>query len=283
MKRMDKRIGIIGPGRLGLSLAHALAEKGCCLAGVTGANAKSTAQAADILKVAGFTDKNELAKVADIIFLTVPDRLILPVAEELVAGGLREGTAIFHCSGALSALQLPVSAGILRGSFHPLQSFADDAKSFYGVYIAIDGEAAALGQKLCLLLGGKPMSVPAEERALYHAAACIASNHLVTLVDWAQGLMSRWTATPQEGVSALLPLIEGSIANITRLGTEKALTGPVARGDSETVAKHLSVLPDELKTPYRLMSAYTLDLAIRANLLTPEQVADMKNILGEKE
>ncbi len=276
---MKNTIGIVGPGRLGRSLARAFIAKGAVVAGVSGLDEEETARASKELGVAAFADKKQLAAVSDIIFLTVPDRMIIAVAEELIAAGLRPGTRLFHCSGAMPAGVLPVAAGVLRGSFHPLQSFADGIKEFAGVYIAVDGEASETGYAMCDFLGGISMSVPPGDRALYHTAACIASNHLVTVLSWAEGLMSRWAGTPAAGLVALMPLIEGSLANMKKLGAEKALTGPVARGDTDTVARHLAALPQELREQYRMMSLYTLDLAVKAESITPQAACDMGKIL----
>ncbi len=278
---MAKRIGIVGAGRLGKALARSFKEQGYIVAGVSCDSAENSAVAAKELGVKAFADKSLLARQVEVLFLTVPDRLILSVAQELFAAGLPEGICLLHCSGALSEPLLPEASGVCCGSFHPLQSFASAQTDFAGVYVAVDGDeqAIATASELCAALDCKKMVVPAAERALYHAAACIASNHLVTLLSWSQGLMSRWTDTPQDALAALLPLIQGSLSNLGKFGAQKALTGPVVRGDAQTLARHLAVLPPELLEPYRMMSLYTLDLAVKGEALSEEAAQEIKGVL----
>ncbi len=291
-------IGVIGAGKVGKALVRGLLDAGYDVGGIACGSAGSTGKAAAELGVPGMTPAQVLERCST-VFLSVPDRSIRPVAEELAAGlgtgrkrldagigpdimvaeatGLtvdgrddavppEDVKTVFHCSGAAGTTELEAlaAAGCRCGSFHPLQSFAGGPASWQGVYVALDGGPAAVetGEALARALGSVPFTVPAEDRALYHAAACVCSNYTVTLMTLAQKLMSRWTGSGPAGLRALLPLLKGTVANLERAGeAASALTGPIARGDGTTVEKHLAVLPPEFMALYRGLGLETVAIA----------------------
>lgn len=298
-------IGVIGAGKVGKALVRGLLDAGYDVGGIACGSVESTGKAAAELGVPGMTPA-EVLEHCGTVFLSVPDRSIRPVAEELAVGlgtgrkrldagigpdivvaeatGLESGSGgmpekkrdrlvppedaktVFHCSGAAGTgeLEALAAAGCRCGSFHPLQSFAGGPASWQGVYVALDGGPAAVetGEALARALGSVPFTVPAEDRALYHAAACVCSNYTVTLMTLAQKLMSRWTGSGPAGLQALLPLLKGTVANLERAGeAASALTGPIARGDGTTVEKHLAVLPPEFMALYRGLGLETVAIA----------------------
>jgi predicted short-subunit dehydrogenase-like oxidoreductase (DUF2520 family) len=276
-----KTVGIIGAGRLGGALAARLRLAGWPLAGLTAGVYEHAEAAARRLGTAAFAANHELAAVSDILFLTVPDGVIVDAARDALSREVRPGTALIHCSGALSYLALPEDNRVRRGSLHPLQSFADPTASWDGIYCAIEGDAAVLPllQDVCRTLGANFMTVPAEDKALYHAAACIASNHLVTLLSLAEDLFGRWADGPQAARASLRPLVTGTLANYERLGAARALTGPVARGDAGTVARHFKILPAAYRELYRLLSRHTLELARRAGKISEERAEKIREVI----
>ncbi|MDR2005999.1 MAG: DUF2520 domain-containing protein [Acidaminococcales bacterium] len=278
---MNKTIGVIGAGRLGCALAARLKEKGCAVAGVTCASFDECRRAAKTAGVRPFADNGALAAVSDILFITVPDGMIVDTAADLLAKGVKDGALMLHCSGALSAFALPPDRRVLRGGFHPLQSFADKDAGFENIHIAVGGDPQALPLmlELCAVLGAKAMSVPDAARPLYHAAACMASNHLVALLAAAEDLFSRWADSPAEARAAFWPLVEGTLRNFRILGPEKALTGPIARGDSQTVGSHLQALPPEYTDFYKKLSRQTLCLARKSGNLTAEKIKELDAML----
>ena len=270
------RIGIIGGGKVGCCLAGYLKQE---LQGITASSEAHSLLLAERFGLEPCTNA-ELVQRADVLLLTVPDRLIGVVAEQLVrecgdfvatqaAGGKHtlKGKIFLHCSGSmgLEALAPLQQEGAHVGSLHPLQSFAGGATELAGVYMAMDGDeaACAAAQQIATTVGGHPFQVPAAERAAYHAAACICSNYAVAVETLAQGLMSRWLGNEEAAWQALLPLFKGTAANLQSTTSPRTvLTGPIARGDVNTVEKHLAVLPPDLVDVYCSLGLATTKLAL---------------------
>jgi len=219
----DLRVGVVGPGRLGTALARALREAG--------------------VAVEGPAARGEIPAGCDAIVLCVPDGEI-EAAAATVAGA---APLVGHTSGAtpLSAL---APAGAAAFGLHPLQTFAGESgagaepgalAAFAGAGCAIAGttaEALAFAADLARALGMTPFEIDDQGRAAYHAAASVASNFLVTLQAAAERIAAGAGLEPEEARQLLLPLLRRTIENVGELGPERALTGPVARGDEATVA-----------------------------------------------
>lgn len=274
------RIGIIGGGKVGCCLASYLKES---LVGITANSPEHSRQLAENFATEPCTNE-ELVERAEVLLLTVPDRLIGTVAASLASASVSEhatgsapaaqvpqlplaGKVFLHCSGSmgLEALAPLQREGAHVGSLHPLQSFAGGATELAGVYMAMDGDeaACAAAQQIAATMGGHPFQVPAAERAAYHAAACICSNYAVAVEALAQGLMSRWLGNEEAAWQALLPLFKGTAANLQSTTSPRTvLTGPIARGDVNTVEKHLAVLPPDLVDVYCSLGLATTELAL---------------------
>jgi len=236
-----------------------------------------------------------------LFLLTVPDAELPSVAAALAAA-VRESAddgpqwAVAHVSGATSTDVLApcAAAGALTFSFHPLQTLSDPAlgpERLRGAAIAVTPgsqdpasaeQASAFAFRLARALGARPFRLAERDRALYHAAAVVASNYLVALEAVAERLFLE-SGLPQEQVlDAFLPLVRGAVDNIAAGGTLSALTGPLARGDVETVERHLLAL--EERTPdllplYTTLGVATLDLVRRRGDL-PEPLLDrLENIM----
>ena len=277
---MAMRIGVIGGGKVGRCLASYLKES---LVGITANSPEHSRQLAENFATEPCTNE-ELVERAEVLLLTVPDRLIGTVAASLASASVSEhatgsapaaqvpqlplaGKVFLHCSGSMG---LEVLAPLQRegahvGSLHPLQSFAGGATELAGVYMAMDGDeaACAAAQQIATTVGGHPFQVPAAERAAYHAAACICSNYAVAVEALAQRLMSRWLGNEEAAWQALLPLFKGTAANLQSTASPRTvLTGPIARGDVNTVEKHLAVLPPDLVDVYCSLGLATTKLAL---------------------
>ena len=256
------QIGIIGMGRLGSALQRNL-PRTCA--------------------VRDFGSREEFMKACDTIFLTVPDKAIKDVAFEL-AGGDVIGKTFFHCSGALDLEPLAslIAGGAHVGSLHPLQSFGSETAIFSGIYMALDGDATAKarGKDIADILGAKIFTVPASERKLYHAAACFASNYVVTVMAIAETLMSKWTGDNKAALTALLPLLGGTMHNLQQASEAgRVLTGPIARGDDNTIAGHLEVLPEKYKEVYKALGKMTVELAKCSKSISDEQAEALMKLL----
>ena len=286
------RIGIIGGGKVGCCLAGYLKQQ---LQGITASSEAHSLQLAERFGLKPCTNV-ELVQRADVLLLTVPDRLIGAVAEQLVHECAESaateadskqslmGKIFLHCSGSmgLEALAPLQREGAHVGSLHPLQSFAGGATELAGVYMAMDGDeaACAAAQQIAATMGGHPFQVPAAERAAYHAAACICSNYAVAVEALTQRLMSRWLGDEAAAWQALLPLFKGTAANLERTASPRtALTGPIARGDVTTVAKHLAVLPPELLDAYCSLGLATTKLALANGTIDKEVAAELTQLL----
>jgi predicted short-subunit dehydrogenase-like oxidoreductase (DUF2520 family) len=217
------------------------------------------------------------------VFLTLPDGAVAQFAAEVAALGGLPATAVFvHCSGALGLGALDSLSPTQKvGSFHPLQSFPEprDPDAFRGSLVAIDASSDSLRRRLERLardLGARPRAVADAQRVVYHAAAVFASNYLVALAGEAVDLLESIGWTEREAVAGLVPLMRGALAEVARRGPAEALTGPIRRGDVETVVRHLVALAGldaraarngPRKTDvYRMLGRTALEIAARAGL-----------------
>lgn len=270
------KVGIIGAGRVGKCLAFQLLDADM-LVGLTASTESQNALLAMKFNKPCMTNV-KLWEAADVLLICVPDRLIGSVAAEIAVQVKPAPKVVLHVSGSMGLEPLAplVKLGAHVGSLHPLQSFVDNSTRLEGVYMAIDGDnkAQKVARKLVKLFGGKPFTVPANERAAYHAAACLCSNYAVAVEALATQLMARWTGSEESAWEALLPLFCGTAENLgSACKPGEVLTGPIARGDVSTVAKHLAALPKEALPVYCSLGLATIKLAL-ANGTIDKEVAD---------
>lgn len=265
-----EHLHVVGPGRMGLALGDAL-ERAGAVARLTFCGRSPDApdhplfEREHVRYVHGIEAPDEETTA---LVLAVPDDGLPEVAEAVAArGGAPSGAAAFHLSGALGTEPLaPLHRrGYGVGSLHPLQAVADPvtgSEALRGGFYTLSGDAEALavGRRIVRRLEGRPLEVPPTRRGLYHAAAVTASNHLVTLVAAARDLLVRAGASEDEALHALVALARGTLDNVERLGTGDALTGPLRRGDVETVDLHLRLLGPEERELYAALARETLRL-----------------------
>jgi predicted short-subunit dehydrogenase-like oxidoreductase (DUF2520 family) len=246
-----KRFSVIGAGRLGTSLATALARRGWELAAIADRDRGEARESARIIgRGAAAADVVVAARRAPVIFITVPDDAVEGVARKLARARADWSVrTVFHTSGLLdsSALAPLRSRGARVASLHPVQSFpakAGGARLFPGIFWGVEGdpEAVRLGKAIVRSLGGRTFSVRPDRKPLYHAACSLASNALVALEAAAAALMAEAGAGQKTAAAVLMPLVQGTLQGVKELGLEKALTGPVVRGDVGTVRRHLEAL-----------------------------------------
>jgi predicted short-subunit dehydrogenase-like oxidoreductase (DUF2520 family) len=258
------RLALVGPGRAGTTIAVALVARGWTPVAVAGRapDAASTQRVAERLDAPAVAVA-DAGRDADLVLVATPDGAIADTALHL-APSLRPGALVVHLSGACSLEEL----GKLRaerpdvaiGALHPLQSLPSvelGLARLPGSWCAIDGPSEV--ERLALSLGLRPFRVASGQRSTYHAAATIASNHLVALLGQALRVAEAAGVPPQ----ALLPLVRASVDNVDALGANDALTGPVARGDADTVARHLEALPADERAAYRVLASEALRLTGR--------------------
>jgi len=285
-------IALIGTGRLGTSLGRALAGRGFKIAALYDRNPAAVRRARRIIG-RGRPAKSCAAacRAADLTLLCVPDGELAATALELALAGVEwKPKIVLHTSGALSSAVLaPLRCeGAATGSFHPAQSFArpdTPPSAFAGTAIVVEGDrrAAAAGRAMAAALGGRILRLRAADKVRYHAACSVASNLFVSLFDLAVALLEEAGVPSRQAEAALLPLVEGTLANIRALGRDKALTGPIARGDAATAALHLQILPAQgtARPIYRSLGLRALELAVR-NGLSRREAASLRRTLGRR-
>jgi len=278
MAAAERKVAVIGAGRLGGAAGRLLARSGYRVVAVTGRTRRSADAAARFVGAgAPLTDVAAAASRAAIVLITTPDREIATVCRRIArGGGFRRGSLVAHASGAngLDLLETARAAGALRAVLHPLQSVPSRERGVVnlpGSYFRIEADPGAQRRVRALVraLGGRALSLPRwiagqESAALYHAGAVAASNYLVTLLDFAARHLEALGASRRQALRALLPLVRGTLENVERLGIPAALTGPIARGDRVTVAAHLAALRSRaphLLDLYRQLARATVPLA----------------------
>jgi predicted short-subunit dehydrogenase-like oxidoreductase (DUF2520 family) len=210
-----------------------------------------------------------------IVFLAVPDAAVEEMAARVARLKPSPRVSFVHVSGAqgLGALDALRDTHAV-GSFHPLQSFPQprEPEAFRGITVAVDASTPPLMRHLRTLarsIGARPKHVGDRDRVLYHAAAVFASNFLDVVVWEAVRTLMAAGWTEAESTAALMPLVEGAVANIRKLGPVRALTGPIRRGDAETVTRHLQALrhlPTSGEETYRRLALVALEIALQAGL-----------------
>lgn len=284
-------VAVVGCGKVGSALALLLKERGYPVVAVASRSPESSRKLARSLGCSAYDRPWEATLKADLVFITTPDREITPVAELIAReGGFRPGQVVAHTSGAHASSELRGvrEAGALAVSIHPLQSFADVAgamENLPGSYFALEGDEAAipLARQVVDDLKGHAFIIRAEDKPLYHAAACIASNYLVSLMHLATSLYGRFGLSREEAFEALYPLVRGTINNIRRVGPVNALTGPVSRGDVPTVSGHLPALErvGSLESHlYRLLGLYTVRVAREKGSIDGGQARQLEEVFN---
>lgn len=275
---MSDRIVIVGPGRMGLAIGATLIESGE-LERLTFFGRDVEPPPHPLFESARKRAEyriwpGALPERTNIVILAVPDGRLAEVAQTLAAAGPPPpGCVALHLAGALSTDVLsPLhAAGYAVGSMHPLQTVADPwsgGDRLRGSAFAIAGEPEALAtaKRLVRRLEGLPLVIPPAFRPVYHAAGVFASNYLVALVSATVRLLGQAGIPEHEAVDAVLPLIRGTLNNLENLGVAAALTGPIARGDVDTVRLHLARLSPDDRSLYCALGQEALRLAVAAGL-----------------
>lgn len=232
------RVRIVGPGRAGRSLAAALAGRGWTVVGTYGRDDDPARAAVDV----------------DVVVIATPDAAIAGVARAIEP---RPDVVVVHLAGSLGLDVL--APHTRRAAVHPLMALPDPEtgarRLVAGGWFAVAGDPVA--HRIVDDLGGRAFTIADADRALYHAAAVVASNHLVALLGQAERL-GRRAGVPFE---ALVTLARGALDDVAALGPARALTGPAARGDEATIARHRGVIGAEELATYDALAAEARRLA----------------------
>jgi len=243
------RIAIVGAGNLGNALALALRDAGFVIASVIARSiGESFRKAQSVAKRVGAkasvlpADPN-----SDLIWFCVPDSEIARVAAAFAEEVSWKGKVALHSSGALSSAELePLRRnGAAVASVHPLMTFVRGSHpSLAGVPFAIEGDAVAarVARRIVRDLGGEPYSIRKEDKAAYHAWGTFASPLVTALLATTEQVASLAGIDRKHAVQRMMPILRQTLANYAELGGPNAFSGPIIRGDVDTVRRHLGVL-----------------------------------------
>ena len=283
---------LIGAGPVATALAGALRHSGIPVLGLWARKPERARAAGAVAGVASFSAAPpDLLLEADAIIVAVRDDAIAEVAEMLVSSGfVASKHVLLHCSGAMSANQVfGAVAAQVRGvaTLHPLRAISDAREaigSLAGTVFGIEGDDAGRGvaRDLVRALRGRPMELEESQMAAYHAAAAMVSNYVVALIDSAAQVLEQGGISRQEALGALLPLARGAIANGAERGVDEGLTGPIRRGDTQTIARHLAALrelPASLQMVYKVLGTQTVSIARRVEDAASEDLDAIQSML----
>jgi len=281
------KLGFIGAGTVGTALSVRLGSKGYPVVAVSSRSRASAERLAQAVKGCRVFDTSQgVADNAELIFITAPDDAIVSVVSQIK---WHPGQSVVHCSGADSTdiLQPAKKLGAQVGVFHPLQTFASVKQAIEnipGSTFALEAEEPLLKtlKDMATALDGHWVELKSSDKVLYHAAAVIACNYMVTLVKLATDLWQTFNVPPQKATQALLPLLRGTIHNIETVGIPQCLTGPIARGDVGTIKKHLDALNHKapgLVSTYRELGLQTIPIAVAKGRINQNQAEELRVIL----
>jgi predicted short-subunit dehydrogenase-like oxidoreductase (DUF2520 family) len=285
------KLGFIGAGTTGTALAVRLQKKGYQVVAVA-SRTKSSADklAAAVCGCRSYNTKQEVADAAELVFVTTTDDVIPQIIDEVKWNA---GQSVVHCSGAdsLDVLEKAKSEGAQVGAFHPLQTFASVTHAIDnlpGSTFALEAECPLLEvlKAMAESLGGHWVVLTPGDKVLYHAAAVIACNYMVTLVKMATDLWGAFGIPTAEATQALLPLLRGIINNIENVGLPDCLTGPIARGDIGTISKHLDALQKRspaVATTYRDLGLQTIPISLSKGKIGRQKAAELYRLFMEEE
>jgi predicted short-subunit dehydrogenase-like oxidoreductase (DUF2520 family) len=285
------RVGVVGAGRVGAVLAAALARAGHPVVAAYAVSEGSHRRAAGLIPdVPLRPDVDDVVRDANLVLLAVPDDALPGLVQGLASRGvIAAGTFVMHTSGAhgTGVLEPLTRAGALPLAVHPAMTFTGstvDLARLAGCSFGVTAPDALLpvAEALVVEMGGEPVPIAEELRPLYHAALASGANHLTTLVATAMDLLER--AGVEHPARMLGPLLGAALDNTLRRG-DRALTGPVARGDAGTVARHLEVLgaaaPETLPA-YIALARLTADRAMAAGMLDADQAGELLDVLSNR-
>jgi predicted short-subunit dehydrogenase-like oxidoreductase (DUF2520 family) len=287
------RIGFIGAGKVASAFGRFLYIKGLPISGYYDRHAEKVDHAAQQTQSSACRDAGQVAETSDIVLITTRDDQIEGACQTMCRkSALGAHHLVGHMSGAHASSILSDAAdrGAAIFSLHPLQAFADEDKAVADLdatYFSLEGSDERLStiEEILKKTGNRFFRIAPQHKRIYHLAACVLSNYLVTLMDLGIAALKESGIDPEEGFAAMRPLIEGTLANIARIGPAKALTGPIARGDATTISQHLDALDaqglDALKQAYLFLGQKTLELATQVVLKEPKKANALAHLLKQ--
>lgn len=265
------KIGFIGAGKVGCSLGKYLIEHGVSVAGYSSKTKESVDVAATFTNTRAFASLEELLTESDLIFITTPDNNIAEVWNQMIKYSI-QGKIVCHFSGSLSSVVFSKreEKGIYACSFHPMYAFSDKFTSYKKlnqVMFTAEGDKKALAvvRPLFETIGNKVCVIPCGKKVRYHAAASLVSNMMIGLYEMSIRMLRDCGFTETDARQLVKPLVEGNIQSLLATSPEQALTGPIERGDTSTVEKHLALLTGGEREVYVNLGQVLTDIAKKKN------------------
>lgn len=278
-------IGIIGAGKVGVSVGRYLKDNNIQISGFYDINSDNAAFAAQFTQTDCFSDLEELVKLSDTLFITTPDGIIGSVWDCIRNNMSVKNKIVCHFSGALSSDVFTDSQSTGAGvcSIHPMLAFSDKLTSYRipaNTFFAVEGDETAVSAVKSLFesLGNTVCRIDKSKKSLYHTAASVLSNELVALLDMGYSLLEQCGFSRDNAVGATKNLVSGNVKSVLENGCVNALTGPVERNDLQTVKKHVESLQGEDRQIYILLAKRLVKLAKAKN--EDRDYRDLSEFLG---
>ncbi len=282
-------LGFIGAGTVGTALAVLLSSQGYRVAAVSSRSAASAEMLANLVEdCPAIGDNQAVADAAEFVFITTPDDAIAGAASRVK---WHAGQSVVHCSAADSTdiLEPARKAGAQVGVFHPLQSYASVKQAIDntpGSTFALEAEEPLLTtlKQMAMSLEGRWIELKADDKTAYHISAVMACNYLVTLAKLATDLWQGFSVPQEQAIQALLPLLRGTLSNLETMGIPQCLTGPIARGDTGTIRKHVKMLEKSapsMLAAYRELGLQTIPIALAKGKIDKNQAQEIESVLKQ--
>lgn len=281
---IEPRVGVVGAGRVGAVLAARFLRANYPVAGVSARSDASRTRVRTMLPNVGISDPAAVARASDILLLAVPDDALADVVSD-IAPHIRHGQLVFHVSGrhGRQVLEPLAQRGAITMAIHPAMTFTGtdidlDRRCVYGV--TAQPSDVDMAQTIVSALGGQMIQIAEVDRISYHAALAHGSNHLTTVVNQAMDLLR--TIGAEDPGAVLRPLLNAALDNTLSFG-DLALTGPVVRGDVETVRGHLAAIEDDsILATYRTIAEATTGRAEAMGALSSDTAENLHRLLASE-
>ena len=273
------RVGVISAGRVGAVLGAALLAAGHEVVAVSAVSDASRERAARLLPGIPVLPPDEVVALSTLVLLAVPDDALPGLVQGLSElAAWQPGQLVAHVSGRHGLAVLAPARGTLPLALHPALPFTGGDVDLVGASFGVTAPEILrpVAEALVLEMGGEPVWVPEELRPLWHAALAHGANHLVTLVSSAADMLRE--AGAEDPAAVLAPLLQAALEGALRSG-DAALTGPVSRGDADTVQAHLAVVPDAVRPSYLALARLTADRALASGRLKAVHAEPLLGVL----
>jgi len=278
------KISFVGAGKVGFTLGKYFKLNGLHIAGFFSNNPESAIEASDFIGCSYFLSLNELVENSEIIFITTNDDSIIKVWKKLKHLKI-EGKIICHCSGSLSSEVFNDinNSGAYQYSIHPMYPFKDkynSYKNFKTAYFSMEGHPEHFHYLKGLIesLGNSVLSISKESKGEYHLANVMVSNLVLSLINISVDTLSNCGVDSKTALKAMAPLINSNVDNILSHSFEDAITGPVVRGDVNTLNKHIESINSDYKELYKTLSLNLLKISKAKN--SEKDYSDIERFLG---